>query len=419
MTIGAPSRFRERVRDLVIVASASRSGSSLFAEWLRRSPALLHLRGEPNPLLRSVGLMTGTSGHDGASDALTAADVPVDRRLDDLLARDAGQPAPASMPLDVAQLSSDWHWRLGLAWPGESFDRAGVAEWVSSTLREIGYEPGRELDVDLFALKLLERVAEHHPRVSPYYYDLPAELIRAHEGNVPIPKRPPGDTLIEEPPFILVVPWIRVRDEEVGIRPLVIKSPSAGHQMEFHGELFASARIRVIHLVRNPAASINGLIDGWCHHGFFSRKLPDRLRIRGYSDVCPAWGRSWWKFDLPPGWESVAHASLGEVCAFQWAAAHRAILESIHAMRLDSIRVRFEDFIAPDERARHTRARVRQWLGITDADDGELPRVMSTKPPEPFRWRARGALLKPLLAREDVRTVADELGYGGDDADWR
>jgi hypothetical protein len=224
--------------------------------------------------------------------------------------------------------------------------------------------------------------------------------------------------LVEEPPFILVVPWSRVRPEEVGERTLIVKTASAGHQLGFYRALFPSARLRVIHLMRNPAASINGLLDGWAHHGFFSRKLPDRLRIGGYSDVFPAWARSWWKFDLPPGWEAYADAPLAEVCAFQWASAHRSILENIDALRLESIQIHFEDFVAPDERARQTRARVREWLEIRQVEDETLPRVMSTKPPRPFRWRSRADVLTPLLEAEGVRSLTEKLGYGGSDAEW-
>jgi hypothetical protein len=417
MTVSLSSdRFRERVRDVVVVASGSRNGSSLFAAWLRRSNELLHLRGEPNPLLRSVGLMTGAGDH--TSDALSAEDVPPDHRLDDLLARDAGNPAPSSEALDVEQLARDWHWRLGFEWPEDRFDAEEVLTRVKSALQEIDYRFDRPLDVDLFSLRFLERVAKIHPQVSPYRYDLPASLVRRLEPELVVPDGPPSETLIEEPPFILVVPWSRVRPNEVGERPLVVKSPSAGHQLGFYRALFRHARVRVLHLVRNPAASINGLMDGWMHHGFFSRKLPDRLRIRGYSDVFPEWARSWWKFDLPPGWEELRHASLGEVCAFQWVSAHRAIVQNVEAMHLATLRVRFEDFVAPDERARRTRQRVREWLGIEQPFDEELPHVMSTRPPHPFRWRARAAEITPLIETSSVRSVSEALGYGASDAEW-
>ena len=48
--------FSLRVRELVVVASSSRGGSSMLAETLRESSALLHLHAEINPFLRLVGV---------------------------------------------------------------------------------------------------------------------------------------------------------------------------------------------------------------------------------------------------------------------------------------------------------------------------------------------------------------------------
>lgn len=66
----AVADFPGAVRDVVVIVSSSRGGSSMFAEILRRSDALLHLTAEINPFLRLAGL-----DHPGAgtgSDALGA-----------------------------------------------------------------------------------------------------------------------------------------------------------------------------------------------------------------------------------------------------------------------------------------------------------------------------------------------------------
>ncbi|NEE15208.1 sulfotransferase, partial [Streptomyces sp. SID7499] len=87
--------FRAKVRELVVVASSSRGGSSMLSELLRTSPHLLHLRGELNPLLRLVGLDHPHSGT--GSDELDATHWhglrPRSRALFDAeLALDAGSP---------------------------------------------------------------------------------------------------------------------------------------------------------------------------------------------------------------------------------------------------------------------------------------------------------------------------------------
>ena len=61
----APPDVARLARDVVIVGSSSRGGSSIFAELLRRSPHLLHFRGETNPFLRLNGWLVGTPGHPG------------------------------------------------------------------------------------------------------------------------------------------------------------------------------------------------------------------------------------------------------------------------------------------------------------------------------------------------------------------
>ena len=58
----ALSNFPLRVRELVVVASSSRGGSSMLAETLRASTSLVHLRAELNPFLRLVGLTFPESG---------------------------------------------------------------------------------------------------------------------------------------------------------------------------------------------------------------------------------------------------------------------------------------------------------------------------------------------------------------------
>src|SRR3954463_2371953 len=53
---GAAEDILGRVGDVVVVAASSRGGSTLFGELLRRTPGLLHLRAETNPLFALAGL---------------------------------------------------------------------------------------------------------------------------------------------------------------------------------------------------------------------------------------------------------------------------------------------------------------------------------------------------------------------------
>jgi hypothetical protein len=199
----------------------------------------------------------------------------------------------------------------------------------------------------------------------------------------------------------------------------VVKTPSNAYRLRFLQALLPSTEIRVLHLTRSAAASINGLYDGWLHRGFFSHRLEGRpLSIRGYSERFPAWGADWWNFDLPPGWEQVTRSRLEEVCAFQWRSAHAATLEyaaggpsrAYHAMR-------FEDVVGPIETRREVFGRLAQWLGVpmdqglTRVVEEGLPPIMATDQPRHNRWYARAALLGPLLEDASIAELMERLGY--------
>ena len=64
---------RRELKEVILVASSSRGGSSVFTEYLRHSNALLHMRGEFNPWLNLCGLGYPHSGT--GSDALGEAEL--------------------------------------------------------------------------------------------------------------------------------------------------------------------------------------------------------------------------------------------------------------------------------------------------------------------------------------------------------
>lgn len=420
--------FASRLREVVVVASSSRGGSSMLAELFRRSPALLHLRAEFNPFLRLVGL---TYPERAGSDRLDADDLrllsPERRRiLDEELALDAGRPCDTID--DDERFALDAAWRFTVQWPALDFD---VADWTAAALRvltklrqEHEWGPDELRDPPVFQLMLLREMGcldgelDGH-RISPWYYDLPGSLLRSVEPR-PGALGSPGDVLVEEPPFVLPRVWRRADEQDLASKPLVIKTPSNAYRLGFLRALFPNARLRVVHLTRNPAASINGLIDGWRHNGFHSHRLAEPLRIRGYADDHPD-DRWWWKFDLPPGWEAYTDATLAEVCAFQWNSAHRAVLDDLAGGDIEYVRVRFEDLIRDIPTRVRTLAELSDRLAIPfdgtfrkAAHQGVQP-VVATAPPTPRRWYARSETIKAAVGPE-VLTMARRLGYGTEDA---
>jgi hypothetical protein len=416
--------FTSRVRDLVIIASSSRGGSSMLAEMLRRSPKALHLRAEINPFFRIAGLNFPDSGT--GSDRLDAAhvhglDAHVRQLLDQELALDAGTLCDI---VDDEQYALDVAWRFSVQWPELNFDLPMFVNTVRRLLdrlrREHGWAAGEVRDVPRFQLNLLRELSEKGIHANPWYYDLaPTQLLHNQMpgGRVLVT---PGDVLLEEPPFVLTRPWRRANAHDVETKPLLIKTPSNAYRFGCLRALFPNARLRILHLTRNPAASINGLFDGWRHNGFYAHRLRMPLQIKDYTENCPQ-DKWWWKFDLPPGWQEYTEATLMEVCGFQWRMCHQAILDEVDLGETECTRLRFEDLT----RSRASRvaclANLSNWLGIPldgefrrAAQDGIDP-VAATAPPTPLRWRARGDVVKAVI-QGNVRETAERLGYGTEDS---
>ena len=387
------------VRDVVVVVSSSRGGSTLFGEILRRCDDLLHLRAEVNPQFVVAGL--GGHGDTGIfRDELAAqignAAIDVDQAIVDDLA------------LAVA-------WRLSAQWPELGIDLDEAISWTLDAAAEVDPLDHRELH-----LRVLARARARHPAVNPHYYDLPADVVADRFPDAPLPAGPPGALLVEMPPFVLVRPWRRADAARLASRPLVLSTPRNAFRLAFLRALFPDARFRVIHLTRNPAASVNGLVDGWLHHGFFNVAVDEPLRIAGYSDRFPAWGRRWWCYDFPLAWRGLTDRSLEAVCAEQWRSHHEAVLDFLDEHPdVEHQRVRFEDVVGAQREGLF--ADLGEWLGVGEAlrhaAAEELPPVMATAPPRPRRWLPRADVIEPVVAAVDVAAMADRLGYA-DPATW-
>ncbi len=421
-----PSGFLDEIREVILVASSSRGGSTVFMELLRLAPTLLHFQAEINPFLVLAGL--GWPGSGSGSDRLTADHAEENRaRLDGLLAPDLGgaeiapvASAPAGSPLDDVErerFARHLCWRLHVQWPLERFAVADVRRWLDAALEPVTCRPGWGVsERQRFHLRFLARVRARHPAVNPYYYDLDAAGVAERFPELTPPVGPPSACVIEEPPFVLIAPWRAVDPALLARRPLVIKTPSNAYRLRFLAALFPNARLRVIHLVRSPAAAINGLVDGWRYRGFHAHRVPAPLRIRGYADACPAdaW---WWKYDLPPGWEDWTGAHLEQVCGFQWRSAHASTLEWLAQSGADHHRMRFEEVIASPERRALAFGELFAWLGQPppprESVLAGLPPVMATARPRHRRWFDKAEQLEPVLARPEIIHLARRLGYEG------
>lgn len=322
--------FCKRQFSVILLLSASRSGASWLAELCASSARLCSLPGEIDPfLLLALGAPDVARGESDALDA-RHANASVGRLLSRYLSPYAGNQSPAEQltPRRRFQIAM----RSLLQWP-ELHERM---DEVFDAIRE-AFEAPSGGSREARMVEYLARLKALLPGLNPYFYDVDPELIRQRFPDERIPAGPPRDScIIEEPPFVCELPWACALDGANPDRPLLLKSPSNAYRLDFLRALFPNAEITVLHLIRDPAASVTGLMSGWLHHGFFKHRMPEgTLDIERYGRADRPWTAAWWKFDLPPHWQHYAHRPLEEVCAFQWTSANEHILRWVERNRSD------------------------------------------------------------------------------------
>lgn len=417
---------RTDIEVVSLVLGSSRSGTTLLFRELSRLTDVLSPRGEETPF---VELCLGARSK--ADSAALGPEMIDEAELDLLwgyLRNDLGiglQQTHVTMPvLYKAELLQ----RLYVQWffsctPSEI---RAVLDRVFDGLKGSLSDSGRvsKLDARLVFCQSLSQMATQQ-LLTAGYYDRDPLLGSRYQPHPAEPAGPPNSRwVLEEPPLIPILPRRRALQNGQAVpRHILLKASATAYRLPLIRMLFPNASVRIVHLTRNPAASINGLIDGWHHWGFFSRNVAQNhgveLRIKDYSDVYE-WGTQWWKFALPPNWQSVAKATLAEVCAFQWVSANRAILNSVQTGESDGyLPIRFEDILRSPEHREKAYNRITSFMGVGSlkALQRNLPVVMATKPPMPDRWRLRSKVLMPVLHSSAVEEMALKLGYEIPEAD--
>lgn len=236
------------------------------------------------------------------------------------------------------------------------------------------------------------------------FYDLPGPKSRNLQFEAP-------RYVLEEPPYIIQTPREGPTVEDLRNTPVLLKTSTNAYRLPWLKTLFPHSEFRFIVLGRNPAASINGLIDGWLSNAFHSHNLEfvQPLSIKGYSDTV-AFGDRWWKFDLPPGWSDYDNAPLAEVCAFQWRAAYKAILDGVSG---DVLHVKTEDLLSADKSAA-TLGSIFKFCGTNSQvalDPLSARPVMASQAPQAARWRLREEEIWLQLQHPLVQEIAHRLNY--------
>ncbi len=180
-------------------------------------------------------------------------------------------------------------------------------------------------------------------------------------------------------------------------------------------KLFPQARFVFIH--RDGRDNISSMMDGWrqgrTDGGFglnqFFGPSPEPVAIE-HDEFHE------WHFFLPPGWRNYNHASLEEVCAYQWLTANRLALDAARDVPPEQwIQIRYEDLLdRPVEVFRDA------FTGLGIPFDATLearcasldrrPTSIVSGPPKRDKWRERHP---EAIARilDHIRPMMDRLGY--------
>jgi hypothetical protein len=408
------------IKNVLVVISSSRSGSSLLYHLLSGHPATLAPQGEEITFYKLAGL--GLLEKLGDSHAI-ANDISFSRSDREALAmdilRDTGRPYTSASNQDfpVEQYLVDSIQRLILQWPEIDFNSDELYRAAQNILGKHLHAGGAPFDPFLYWLDLLSAlIAQGHP-INPYYYDLPHDIIRSRHPAIPHNEGPPSSSIcLEEPPFI--VPKPKVFPDRVGKDDcLVLKSSSNCYRIEFMQSLFPNARYSFIYLTRNPAAVINGLMDGWLSKGFYSGSVEGLsvLNIAGYTSPQKPWTRYWWNFDSPPGWAGYVDQALEHVCAFQWWSTNKHVIDAIESGVISRYTViKYEDLLNQESLKNQLGnafyfAHLPEEAGL-NGFKAPAP-VMAVNPPGARKWIRRADVIIPAIMRENIASMALRLGY--------
>ena len=416
------------IKKIVIIHSASRSGSSLLFAILRKIPRLYSLSGEGVPFYKLNGFFSDvfpsekipekpieTIDNDFGMSRDLLSDFSIIESQDDVM-KDS---------VLLNQYIDDIALRFSMQWPVIDFSY-DIFKDLAVQAFNVYLKSYRRFYKEEFYLELLSFLKSEYDDINPYYYDIPEDMVKRRFPDIRVPSGPPNDILmIEEPPFILLSPGRKVRKEDLSKEILLLKSPTNGYRMSYIENISPEADIKVVYLTRNPLASINGLYDGWLYRGFFSHNLKNffrdnktelkRLKISGYSDKYE-WGKWWWNYDLPPGWQDYAERNLEEVCTFQWYSANKAIQKYMDNTTIKVHQTKYENIVRNLDSRISEIKKIIDFIGISqdaikDLSLDKLPVVQATQPPKLYRWKKRRDRLLSIINNPKISKMSTKLGY--------
>lgn len=166
------------------------------------------------------------------------------------------------------------------------------------------------------------------------------------------------------------------------------KTPKNALRQPFLEKVFPGALY--IWLLRDPRPNISSMMEAW-----------KAGRWVTYPRL-PGWSGPPWSLLLPPGWQEMNGRSLAEICAFQWEAANRIIMDDLGRLPPERwMAVGYDDVT---DRTTQTIQRICHFAGLEMDEhlrrhvDGPLPYSRYTQTaPQKEKWRRNENLIQPVL----------------------
>jgi hypothetical protein len=417
---------------ICVLLSSSRGGSSAAAELLQwqgsnnteTTGRLLTLPGEEKPYLILVGL--GFPARDQLFDDLTESDAKGERisQLFSEVASDIGWPMVYTNRLDLYAIQL--YRRLLLQWPADLM-KLEMRRAITDLGRSLqnAFPSGYRDNLDN-RRRVLDACIRCFPFIRSSFYDCSANR-NAKDLTLWVN----GPWSIEEAPFVLPPPWHNATPEELEQGCLLLRDPSNAWRLPFWQATFPTQPIEILHLVRDPRESVQGLCDGWNYpFGFQSIVRQRSVNIVGYTDILKIRGNRWTQqclnFSIDKSLSQILqdqcrNISLVDVCAHQWRQAHATILMAADTLGLSRCVV---DFGALRESTEEVFRKICREIRLECSQSGlECARsfaerlIMATNPrngSRSTRWKNSffTSEIEALVAGEYFDDVCEKLGMG-------
>jgi sulfotransferase family protein len=205
----------------------------------------------------------------------------------------------------------------------------------------------------------------------------------------------------------------------LGVGPVLDKTCINTLRVPYLHTLFPRAKF--VFIQRDGRDNVSSMMDGWrlgrkdgafgLTQFFGPSPVPVAINGGDFRE---------WHFFLPPGWRNYNHASLEEVCAYQWLMANRLALDASHAIPAEQwIGLRYEDiFERPVEMFRdafeHLEVPFDKRMEERCASLAERPTSIIKGAPRRQKWKEHNpAAVERILPI--IEPMMREMGYDPDD----